>query len=106
MDTLQRRRSTIDEAKEAERRDLVGQMSEEVGRVEIEIEDGETQISPMVEDEQRTDVADQHVTTNVEFASLDQQGIGNVSEERPMGGEGREDRDEPLNDSFHGVDLR
>ena len=59
----------------------------------------------MIENDQWFDIGDEHVTTNVEFLSMDQQGIGNVTMcSRTLfsviiGERGRTNK--PLNDSLH-----
>ena len=79
-------------------------MSEKVAVVGIEVKHGESEVTGMIENDQWFDIGDEHITTNVEFLSVDQQGIGNVTmfsrrcfsvivvERR---------KNKPLNDSFH-----
>ena len=50
---------------------LIGEMSEKISVVRIEVEHGETNVTGMIENDQWFDTGDQHVTTNVELLAVD-----------------------------------
>ena len=57
---------------------LIGEMSKKVAVIGIEVKHGQSKVARMIENDQWFDIGDKHITTNIEFLSMNQQGIGNV----------------------------
>lgn len=60
-------------------RNLIGQMSEQISVVRVEIEHRQTNVARVIEYDQRLDARDQHVTANVELLAVNQERIHDVS---------------------------